>query len=194
MSDKSSAAAESEAAKRLSLADDREERERAMPALRQRARQEYLTKREAQQMDLLRLEIIDEENLFHGMKMSAREVRELERKKELLRIMEERQRIDDGTDGYQMPDDYITEQGKLDSEKKRNVLFKRYEDGSKGRTGSLVDRKDEKDKFLTDVDQWERRQTEASTFRTGALDKEVIEEHYDFVSLSLDPALVFEPL
>jgi pre-mRNA-splicing factor ATP-dependent RNA helicase DHX16 len=183
VADKSSAAADSEVAKRLSLADDREARNQALPGLRDRARQEYLTKREAQQMDLLRLEIVDEENLFHGMKMTAREERELERKKELLRIMEERQRIDDGTDGYQMPDDYITEQGKLDAEKKRNVLYKRYEEAGRGKTGSLVDRKDEKEKFMTDIDQWERRQTEASTFKTGALDKVAIEEQYDFVRL-----------
>jgi len=170
VTDRSSLANESEAAKRRQLGDDTVARQQAMPSLRERSRQEYLQKREAQQMDLLKLEIIDEENLFRGMKISKKEERELERKKEVLRLMEERQKIDDGYDGYQLPDDYITEQGKIDSEKKRNVLYKRYEEN----------KKDDK-AFVTDVDQWEQSQTANSTYKMGALDKVVIEEDYDFV-------------
>lgn len=170
VTDHSSVAAESEAAKRRALGDDASARAAAMPDLRLRSRQEYLTKREAQQMDLLRLEIIDEENLFHGMQISKREQRELDRKKEVLRLMEERMKIDDGYDGYQLPEDYITEQGKLDSEKKRNALYKRYEEN----------KKDDKN-FTTDIAQWEKSQTDAANYRTGALDKVVIEEHFDFV-------------
>ena len=170
VTDRSSLANESEAAKRRQLGDDTVARQQAMPSLRERSRQEYLQKREAQQMDLLKLEIIDEENLFRGMKISKKEERELERKKEVLRLMEERQKIDDGYDGYQLPDDYITEQGKIDSEKKRNVLYKRYEEN----------KKDDK-AFVTDVDQWEQSQTANSTYKMGALDKVVVEEDYDFV-------------
>lgn len=170
VTDRSSVANESEAAKRRALAEDAAAREAAMPDLRQRSRQEYLQKREAQQMDLLRLEIIDEENLFHGQRMSKREEKELARKKEVLRIMEERQKIDDGYDGYQLPDDYITEQGKIDSEKKKNALYKRYDDN----------KKDEKS-FVTDVDAWERSQADKVSYKTGAQDKVVIEDDYEFV-------------
>ena len=86
-SSKASGAA-AEAVERRRLADDSEARTRAMPGLREHSRQEYLTKREIQQIELLKREIADDEALFHGMKMTKREKKELERKKELLRLVE----------------------------------------------------------------------------------------------------------
>lgn len=159
-----------EAAERRRLADDGVARERAMPSLREHSRQEYLSKRELQRIELLRREIADDESLFHGMKVSKREQRELERKKELLRLVEERLKINDKWEGYQLPEDYFTEQGKIDKKKKENVLYKRYEDA-----------KPKDDQFTTDVDQWELAQTKNSTFKTGALDKPDLVEEYDYV-------------
>ena len=159
-----------EAAERRRLADDRDARERAMPSLREHSRQEYLTKRELQRIELLRREIADDEALFHGMKMTKREQRDLERKKELLRLVEERMKINDKYEGYQLPEDYFTEQGKIDKKKKENVLYQRYEDA-----------KPKDDQFTTDVDQWEAAQTKNSTFRTGALDKPELVEEYEYV-------------
>jgi pre-mRNA-splicing factor ATP-dependent RNA helicase DHX16 len=72
----------------------------AMPSLRERSRQEYLVKREQQQLDLLRLEISDFEALAHGQTLTKRELKEIAKKKELLRLAEERTKIDDGRDGY----------------------------------------------------------------------------------------------
>ncbi len=170
--DKSSkGGAAAEAAARRQLADDGDARRAAMPDLRQHSRQEYLRKRELQQIDLLKLEIQDEAILFRGQKMTKRETAEHEKKKALLRIMEERQKIDDGKDGYQLPEDYITEQGKIDTKRKNNVLYQRYDD-NKGQSS---------EQFVTDVDQWEASQTDNSSFKTGALDKIVIEEEYDYV-------------
>ncbi|KAG1804008.1 hypothetical protein EV424DRAFT_325527 [Suillus variegatus] len=57
------------------------------------SRQEYLTKREVQQIELLRKEIADEEAYFHGMKVTKQEQEDLERKKEILRLVEERLKI-----------------------------------------------------------------------------------------------------
>lgn len=159
-----------EAARRRQLADDSEARVEAMPSLRLHSRQEYLTKREIQQIELLRKEIADDEALFSGMKISKRERRELDRKKELLKLVEERLKINDKYDGYQLPEDYITEQGKIDRKKKENALYQRYEDA-----------KPKDDQFVTDVDQWEASQTHHSTFRTGAMDKNEIVEDYDYV-------------
>lgn len=159
-----------EAGSRRDLANDPEARKDALPGLREHSRQEYLKKRELQRIDLLKLEIQDEAIMFRGQKLTKREQAEHDKKKELLRIMEERAKIDDGTDGYVMPEDYITEQGKIDRKKKQNVLYKRYDDN----------RKDE-GQFVTDVDQWEQRQTEQSTYTTGALDKTFVEEEYDYV-------------
>ncbi|GJE91798.1 pre-mRNA-splicing factor ATP-dependent RNA helicase-like protein [Phanerochaete sordida] len=168
-SSKTSGAA-AEAAERRRLADDSYARERAMPSLRERSRQEYLGKRELQQLELLRREIADDEALFHGMKMTKREQRELEKKKELLRLAEERLKIDDKYEGYQLPEDYFTEQGKIDKKKKENLLYRRYEEA-----------KPKDDQFSTDVDQWEAAQTKHSTFKTGALDKRELVDQYEYV-------------
>jgi pre-mRNA-splicing factor ATP-dependent RNA helicase DHX16 len=162
--------AAADAAARRTLAEDSEARRKAMPDLREHSRQEYLAKRELQRIDLLKLEIQDEAILFRGQKLTKKEIAEHERKKALLRIMEERQRIDEGTDGYMLPEDYITEQGKIDTKKKSNVLYQRYDD-NKGQEGQ----------FVTDVDQFEQSQTMASSLKTGALDKVVIEDEYDYV-------------
>jgi len=118
------------AARRL-LAEDAEARAAAMPGLRDRSRQEYLAKRSAQQLELLRLEVADEERYMRGIKATKREIRDLEYKKEVLRLAEEREGIQDGHGGYMMPEDYITEQGKLDSKKKQAALYQRCESGSK---------------------------------------------------------------
>ena len=171
--DKSSKArggAAAEAAQRRQLADDSEARGAALPSLRLHSRQEYLTKRETQQIELLRKEIADDEALFSGMKISKREKMELERKKELLKLVEERLKINDKFEGYQLPEDYITEQGKIDKEKKKNALYKRYEEA-----------KPKDDQFVTDVDQWESAQTHNSTFKTGAMDKHELVDDYDYV-------------
>lgn len=166
----SKGAAASEAAIRRQLADDPEARNSVLPSLRIHSRQEYLTKREIQQIELLRKEIADDEALFAGMKISKRERKELERKKELLKLVEERLKINDRYEGYQLPEDYITEQGKIDKKKKESVLYKRYEEG-KAKDGD----------FTTDIDQWEAAQTKNSTFKTGALDKPELVEDYEYV-------------
>ncbi|TFK40682.1 pre-mRNA splicing factor [Crucibulum laeve] len=162
--------AAAEAAQRRQLADDAEARGVALPSLRQHSRQEYLTKREIQQIELLRKEIADDEALFSGMKISKKERRELDRKKELLKLVEERLKINDKWEGYQLPEDYITEQGKIDKKKKENALYKRYEEA-----------KPKDDQFVTDIDQWEASQTHHSTFKTGAMDKKEVVEDYDYV-------------
>ena len=169
-SSKVSAGATAEAAERRRLADDAEARIFVMPSLRERSRQQYLTKREIQQIELLRREIADEEALFRGMKVTRREQEALDRKKQLLELVEARLKIGDKVEGYQLPEDYFTEQGKIDRKKKENVLYQRYEEA-----------KPKDDQFITDVDQWEHSQTVHSTFRTGAMDKQVIAEDYEYV-------------
>lgn len=159
-----------EAERRAHLANDKEARKAEMENIRQHSRRAYLSKREEQQLDLLKLEIEDEKILFRNQKMSKRELAESERKKELIRIMEARRKIDDGMDGYMLPDDYITEQGKMDKKKRQNALYARY-----------TENKPADGQFITDTDQWEDRQREAASLRTGAMDKEFIEEEYEYV-------------
>ena len=166
-SSKNSGAA-AEAAERRRLGDDSAARVAAMPSLRERSRQEYLTKRELQQIELLRQEIADDESLFRGMRITKREQRDLDYKKQVLKLAEDRMKIDDKYDGYQLPEDYLTEQGKIDRKKKESVLYQRYEEGKEAQ-------------FVTDVDQWEQSQTKNSTFNSGALDREEAADNYEYV-------------
>ncbi|PWN40756.1 hypothetical protein IE81DRAFT_204777 [Ceraceosorus guamensis] len=140
-------------ARRL-LAEDAGARRLAMPDLRQRSRQEYLAKRSVQQLELLRMEVADEERYLRGIKATKRERRELEYKKEVLRIAEERAGIDEDEDKYVMPEDYITEKGRLDSKKKEQALYQRYEDSRNERLAQK--------NHITDVDLFEREQIEKS--------------------------------
>ncbi|CAE7148577.1 unnamed protein product [Rhizoctonia solani] len=168
--DKSSrtSGAAAEAAQRRALADDAAARVAAMPGLRERSRQEYLSKREIQQIELLRKEIADDEALFRGMKITKREQRDLDYKKQVLALAESRLKIKDKYEGYQLPDEYENEQGKIDKKKKENVLYQRYEEAKEGQ-------------FVTDIDQWEEAQAKNSAFKSGALDKPEMVDEYDYV-------------
>ncbi|KAI6784032.1 uncharacterized protein J7T54_004578 [Emericellopsis cladophorae] len=120
-----------------------------MSDLRDRSRREYLGKREAEQLALLRRQVADEtEELRSGVKLTEREKADFAKNRESLRLAEERLRIDDYRDGYALPEDYITEKGKLDRRKKEEALYKRY-----------VDRDEYgKEKFVTEHEEWEREQ------------------------------------
>ncbi|KAG9255660.1 P-loop containing nucleoside triphosphate hydrolase protein [Emericellopsis atlantica] len=120
-----------------------------MSDLRDRSRREYLGKREAEQLALLRRQVADEtEELRSGVKLTEREKADFAKNRESLRLAEERLRIDDHRDGYALPEDYITEKGKLDRRKKEDALYKRY-----------VDRDEYgKEKFVTEHEEWEREQ------------------------------------
>ncbi|TKA52525.1 hypothetical protein B0A53_04901 [Rhodotorula sp. CCFEE 5036] len=182
--DRSSAAAakrsnDPEALLRASLAEasDSMDPKAQIGSLRDASRQAYLGKREQQQLDLLRIEIADWERDFKGVKLTKREEQEFQRKKELLRLAEERLAIDEGTDHYQMPDDYFTAQGKIDSKRKKDLLTQRYQDVKPKRYG-------EKDsEFVTDLEQYEMEQTNKAQMKAGALDREQVEmgAEYDYV-------------
>ncbi|EED21791.1 mRNA splicing factor RNA helicase (Cdc28), putative [Talaromyces stipitatus ATCC 10500] len=135
---------------RRALADDADARSAAMPDLRLRSRQEYLKKREVERIALLRRQVAEEEiELRENPNLTRREKEEFARNREVLRIAEERLRIDDHRDGYMMPEDYITEKGKIDRKKKEEALYKRY-----------IDRDEQgHERFVTEQEEWEREQT-----------------------------------
>lgn len=159
--DRSTSKLDPEAAAKRLLAEDDEARRAAMPSLRDRSRQEYLAKRSQQQIELLRLEIAEEERFFKGVKLSRREQRDLDYKKEVLRLAEERERIQDGEGGYAMPEDYLTEQGKLSTKKKEAALYKRYDDAKAERQAQAT--------HITDVDLFEKEQLERSRIVPAAV-------------------------
>ncbi|KAG5949913.1 hypothetical protein E4U53_005652 [Claviceps sorghi] len=135
---------------RRKLAEDAAARDAALPDLRERSRQEYLKKRETERLVLLRKQVAEETaELRSGARLSDKEKAEFAKNREILRLAEERLKIDDHRDGYSMPEDYITEKGKLDRKKKEEALYKRY-----------VER-DEfgQEKFVTEHEEWELEQT-----------------------------------
>ncbi|EFY88989.1 hypothetical protein MAC_04920 [Metarhizium acridum CQMa 102] len=159
-----------ESSSRRKLADDAAARDAALPDLRERSRQEYLKKRETERLALLRKQVAEETaELRSGVRLSEKEKSEFAKNREILRLAEERLKIDDHRDGYSMPEDYITEKGKLDRKKKEEALYKRY-----------VER-DEfgQEKFVTEHEEWEREQ--AAKAKAQIQRAEIENEDYDYV-------------
>ncbi|KAJ1679937.1 hypothetical protein EV182_001018 [Spiromyces aspiralis] len=166
-----SSKASSEAQARRNLADDQEARRKALPELRERSRQQYLRLREEQRLQLLRQEIADEETLFAGEKLTEREKQELEYKKQVLRLAEEQLENDDKVEGYTLPEDYITEKGKIDRKKKEEALYKRY-----------IEPEARVSKGATEQEQWEQQQISKSLHKVGAQEKAAADLHsYEYV-------------
>ncbi|KAJ1918310.1 hypothetical protein IWQ60_007532, partial [Tieghemiomyces parasiticus] len=120
--------------------------------LRERSRQEYLRKREQSRLELLRGQIEDEEQLFQGMKLTDAERERLEYQREVLRLAEERKDIKVGVEGYVMPEDYITEKGKIDRKRKEQVLYQRYQEPDRRGPGATSGAS------RSEQEQWEERQ------------------------------------
>src|SRR3569833_2295802 len=158
-------------AQRQRLADDSKARDAALPDMRIRSRQEYLKKREAERLALLRKQVAEETaELKSGVRLSEKEKAEFAKNREILRLAEERLRIDDHRDGYYMPEDYITEKGKIDKKKKEDALYKRYVD------------KDEygQEKFVTEHEEWEREQAAKAKAQIQRGERED-EGDYDYI-------------
>ena len=169
--DRSSTKEGKEVAKRRALAEDAAARQAAMPDLRERSRQEYLKKRETERLALLRKQVAEETaELRSNPDLTRREKDEFAKNREVLRIAEERLRIDDHRDGYTMPEDYITEKGKIDRKKKEEALYKRYVD------------KDEhgQERYVTEQEEWEREQTAKAKAQISQSER-VDEGEYDYV-------------
>lgn len=142
-----------------------------MQALRLRSRQDYLKKRSAQELMLLRKQVADEaEEERRYPDLTQAEKDEFARHREALRLAEERENIDDHVDGYAMPEDYITEKGKLDVRRKQDVLYSRY-----------VDRDDQgRERFVTEHEEWEREQLAKTKAQIIVADR-TNEAEYEYV-------------
>lgn len=158
-------------AQRRALAEDAAARSAALPDLRERSRQDYLKKRETERLALLRKQVAEEtEELRSGARLSEKEKAEFAKNREVLRIAEERLRIDDHLDGYAMPEDYITEKGKIDRKKKEDAMYKRY-----------VDRDEYgKERYVTEHEEWEREQAAKAKAQIQSTER-VDQGEYDYV-------------
>ena len=132
----------------------------------------YLTKREAQQLALLEQQVLDEERLFADVELTKTELREREQNLALLRLLREKKSINEGNGGYSMPEDYITEKGKIDSKKRDEALYKRYRD-----TKSTDEFGKQSDVFVNDVDLWEEEQTRKASSKPETQN----EDEYEYV-------------
>ncbi|KAK3942230.1 Pre-mRNA-splicing factor ATP-dependent RNA helicase-like protein cdc28 [Diplogelasinospora grovesii] len=139
-----------------------------MSDLRLKSRYEYLAKREAEKLALLRKQVAEETaELRSGVRLSEREKAEFAKNREILRLAEERARIDDYQDGYRLPDSYG-----VDSNKKQDALYKRH-----------VER-DEfgHEKHVTEYEEWEREQTVKAKAQIAARgERETEDGEYDFL-------------
>ena len=146
-----SAKKDSEAAQRRALADDKVAREAALGDLRLRSRQDYLSKRGVERLALLRKQVTEEQaELRDNPDLTEREKAEFRKNLDILHAAEQHARIDEQIDGYALPEDYITERGKIDSKKKRDAMYKRY----------APDRDEHgNERFVTEHEEWEKEQT-----------------------------------
>lgn len=145
--------------------------EQEMKALRLRSRQDYLKKRSAQELVLLRRQVADEEEEErNNPALTQAEKDEFARNREALRLAEEREGIDDYVDGYAMPEDYITEKGKMDMRRKQDALYQRY-----------VDRDEHgRERYVTEHEEWEREQLAKTKAQIVVADR-VNEAEYEYV-------------
>lgn len=174
---------------RRRIAEDAAARQAAMPDLRERSRQDYLKKREAERLALLRKQVADEQaELRSGARLSDKERAEFAKNLEVLSLAEQRLKIDDHRDGYYMPEDYITEKGKIDRKKKEEALYKRYVD------------KDEygQEKFVTEHEEWEREQTQKAKSQINRAERQyegdysLVMDEEQYINWSLDSTMAGE--
>ncbi|KAL8139986.1 hypothetical protein V2J09_006007 [Rumex salicifolius] len=139
--------------------------------LRKVSRQEYLKKREEKKIEELRDEIIDEQYLFDGVKLTEAERREQMYKKEIFELVQKR-KTEDASDitGFQMPDAYDLD-GRVNQEKRFAVAIQRYRDGEAGA----------KMNPFAEQEAWEEHQIGKATLKFGAKNKKLSSDDYEFV-------------
>lgn len=102
--------------------------------LREASRQHYLEKREEKELRLLEISMKDEDDLFEGVKLTKEEQRRREVQKQILGMATDRNRFSYKDDGYNMPETYEDDAGRVDRAKRDAVLTQRYEDESAVKT------------------------------------------------------------
>jgi pre-mRNA-splicing factor ATP-dependent RNA helicase DHX16 len=159
--------------KELKTSNERDHTMEEISDLRRIARQQYLSKREQQKLYLLEKEVefLEEDVQKYGWNNLTRsEQQEIQYKREILNIARERKELDRGNEGYSIPEDYITEKGKIDRKKKEDVLYARYKSHGSEREN--------------EGDHWEAEQSRrvlANTSNRQKKNSEREEDEYEFV-------------
>ncbi|KAI9298960.1 putative pre-mRNA splicing factor [Neoconidiobolus thromboides FSU 785] len=152
---------------RQKIYNDPELKKAKMQDLRVYSREEYLKAREQQKIALLRQKIMDEKELFSGENLTEAEIQNYLYDEKILKLIDERSQIaQQDSEHYVMPEDYITEKGKIDTKKKEALLYNRYEE-------------EKNKKMVSDVDQWEQNQIHMGQSKFGAINRDD-NEMYDY--------------
>ena len=167
--DRSSKKEGAEAESRRRLAEDQAAQRAALPDIRLTSREQYLSKRAPEQVALLRQQVAeDDEELRTNPDLTQWEKDKFAQRKTLLQYNDERETIDDYRDGYALPEDYITEKGKIDRKAKHEALHRKW-----------VDRNEPKEeRFITDHEEVEREQMKRAAIRDT---ERVNEGDYEYV-------------
>lgn len=140
-------------AQRRALANDSAARAAAMPDIREKSRQDYLRKREQERIALLRKQVSEETmEVQSGVRLSQKELMEFAKNREVLRLAEERNRIDDHLEGYQLPSDYFAKD-------KGELLNKRHVERDEYGNEKMP---------LTELEEWERSQSSMAKAQIGS--------------------------
>lgn len=108
-----------------------DEREARLQELRKLSRRKYLQEREGRKLEEARDDLEDEEYLFKGEKLTAREKADLKLKRELYDLTQRRKKVEElvDVDRYRMPDQYDGDEATAkDRDKRFDVLKARYVD------------------------------------------------------------------
>lgn len=140
--------------------------------LRMYSRQQYLKKREAERLALLRQQVAEEEQeeRENGDVLTAEEKKQFAQNREVLALAEQRLAVDEHLDGYALPEDYLTEKGKIDRQRKERALNSRYIDrDASGR-----------ERFVTEAEEWEAHQTSKARAQISRAER-VDDGEYEYV-------------
>ncbi|KAA0158097.1 hypothetical protein FNF31_03884 [Cafeteria roenbergensis] len=155
-------AAEDRAAARRAMGEA--ERDEALPELRKASRRDYMRRREAQQLALLRDEVAFDEKLMATSTLSAAELRRYEANKRILALAESRVGVGEVVaaeeDRYALPSStsLLEAKGQAERDKRMAVLKERYGDGAGSRAGAAA----------ADGLGWEAQKLGAAIGRAGA--------------------------
>eukprot|EP00850_Spirogloea_muscicola_P000281 SM000001S04683 [mRNA] locus=s1:1595740:1605356:- [translate_table: standard] len=146
-----------------------QEKKELLPTLREVARQKYLKEREQKKLQELEDELQDEQFLFEGQRLTAKEEAELRYKKKVYDLAMQRAKDVEDIVEYRMPEAYDQE-GDVKQDRRYAVALERYKD-----TGVS-----EKAQPFAEQEAWEDHQINKASLKFGAANKKVTET-YEYV-------------
>ncbi|KAI5070716.1 hypothetical protein GOP47_0015059 [Adiantum capillus-veneris] len=149
---------------------DAEERKELLPTLREASRQVYLKSREQKKLDELKDQIVDEQYLFEGVQLSAKEKEEYRYRKTVLELAQKGTEDIDTYEEYRMPEAYDKE-GKVKQDRRFAVAMERYKD---------VDGENDKMNPFAEQEAWEEHQIGKAQLKFGAVNRKQ-KDDYDYV-------------